>query len=300
VSTVVSYLDLNKETVWRDERTPDSLLALASQLVRHFGIPASAVGTRGDNNHLSGYHRSRRWIRESIYCTDRRYSVTRTPGNVSGGDGNHVAALDLSLPTTQLMTVCRRLDAAVRSGQLEKVTEWYGNVNGDQRVDGYDNIANVLSTSDSSHLTHLHLSFDRGRVSEDHGDVFAILTGVTHVTIPDADLIAIATSVQQNGPAPAGPKGPGYNLMDHILYTEKDVAALVSTVDALRVAVIALTERPVLDPLAFATALVHDEGAMEIIGQAVAARVGIIPTAEEISRGVWRTLAGYVPPASGQ
>jgi hypothetical protein len=77
----------------------------------------------------------------------------------------------------ELLAMCQRLDRAVREGRLEKVVEWFGNLNGDQRVDGYDNIRNVLAVADDSHLFHLHLSFDRTRVFEDHSDIFAVLTG---------------------------------------------------------------------------------------------------------------------------
>lgn len=174
---VPSYTDLLKEPWWSDEFVPPSLVTLATNLVTHWRLTANAVGVKGDNNHTDGYHRSRAWIKNSIYCTNRSYSTNETSGNVSGGDSNWLCALDVTLPTHLLLPACQRLDAAVRSGRLEKVTEWYGNKDGDQRVDGYDNIRNQVTTSDPSHLWHLHVSFDRGRANEDHTDVFQILTG---------------------------------------------------------------------------------------------------------------------------
>ncbi len=171
-----SYDQLANEAAWRAEVAAPALAALAARLRARY--PGAQVGLRGDNKHLSGYHRSRRWIKESAHCKSRSYSVSRTSGDKSGGDSNWVCAMDLGgLSQSELHAVCKRLDAAVRAGRLEKVTEWYGNFGGDSRVDGFDNISNRLAASDDSHLWHLHMSFDRGRAGEDHSDLFAILTG---------------------------------------------------------------------------------------------------------------------------
>jgi hypothetical protein len=171
-----TYGQLNDEDAWRDEIAAPALQTLGLRLYQRW--PGAQIGVRGDNEHLSGYHRSRRWIKESIYCTNHTYSVSRTPGDRTGGNPNWACAVDLGgIPQTDLHAVCRRLDAAVRAGRLEKITEWYGNFGNDGRVDGYDNISNRLASSDASHLFHLHMSFDRGRANEDHSDVLAILTG---------------------------------------------------------------------------------------------------------------------------
>lgn len=175
---MATLFQLQGESEWNDELAAPALATLARQLRTALHVPDDAVGIRGDINHLRGYHRSAAWVHRSAFCTDRSYSVSETPGNRSPGDVNWVCALDVGgLPQDKLIAMCQRVDAAVRSGRFEKITEWYGNINGDQHVDGYDNIRNVLATSDSSHLVHLHLSFDRGRANEDHSDVFAILMG---------------------------------------------------------------------------------------------------------------------------
>lgn len=171
-----SYDQLNTEAAWRDEHGAPALSALRRGLLARW--PAAEVGIRGDNHHLRGYHRSRRWIRDSSFCSDRGYSVSRTAGDRGGGDANWACAIDLGgIAQGELYAVCRRLDAAVRAGHLEKITEWYGNFGGDDRVDGFDNITDRMASADSSHLTHLHISFDRGRANEDHSDLLAILTG---------------------------------------------------------------------------------------------------------------------------
>lgn len=171
-----TYDQLDNEAAWRAEFAAPALQALSDRLRRHW--PGAEIGIRGDNKHLSGYHRSRRWIKESSFCTNRSYSVSRTSGDKSGGDPNWACAIDFGgIPQSELHAVCKRLDAAVRAGRLEKITEWYGNFGDDGRVDGYDNISNRLASSDSSHLTHLHMSFDRGRANEDHSDLLAIMIG---------------------------------------------------------------------------------------------------------------------------
>jgi hypothetical protein len=174
---MATYLELLAEPEWKAEVAPPNLKKLGDALRAHYGLTATAIGYKGDNRHLKGAHRSRRWIKNSIYCTNRTYTVSRTPGDRSGGDDDWLAGLDATLPRADLIAACARLDEAVRAGRLEKITEWYGNDDGDTKVDGYDNIANRVATSDSSHLWHLHLTFDRGRANEDHSDLLAILTG---------------------------------------------------------------------------------------------------------------------------
>lgn len=191
---VPSHADLIKEPWWNAEYAPPNLSALANRLVTYWKLDPNAVGIKGNDAHLYGYHRSRAWVKNSIYCENRSYSTNETSGNVNGGDSNWLCALDVTLPPELLLPACQRLDVAVRSGRLEKVTEWYGNKDGDQRVDGYDNVRNAVATSDPSHLWHVHISFDRGRANEDHTDVFQILTG----TVPEGkfDMAYLARDTQ--------------------------------------------------------------------------------------------------------
>lgn len=175
---MATLLQLESEPWWNEESVPPTLNKLAVDLRAALHVPANDVGMRGDTAHLRGYHRSAAWVKNSTFCTNRSYSVSETAGNRIPRDSNWVCAIDIGgMPQADLIAMCKRVDEAVRSGRFEKITEWYGNINGDQRVDGYDNIRNVLATSDSSHLVHLHLSFDRNRVAENHDDVFAMLMG---------------------------------------------------------------------------------------------------------------------------
>jgi hypothetical protein len=183
-----TYAQLESESWWRNEAVPPNLATLGRRVREALGLNPEQIGTRGDNTHMNGYHRSRAWIQNSRYCTSRTYSVSRTPGDRVGGDPNWVCALDVAAPNSILMPMCQRLDAIVRAGRMEKVTEWFGNRDGDSRVDGYDNIANRVASSDSSHLWHLHISFDRARANEDHADLLAVLIGDDMFELPDRNV----------------------------------------------------------------------------------------------------------------
>ena len=173
-----SYTDLRAEPEWIREYQPPSLALLCERLRESFGVTAAALGSKGDNNHLYGYHRSRAWILNSRYSVygSGDYSVQAAADQQ--GDPNWLAAIDFTPGDVDtLIVVCQRLDAAVRAGQCPQLREWYGNVDGDQLVDGWDLLRGRAATSDSSHLWHLHLSFLRGRADDDHSNLYAILNG---------------------------------------------------------------------------------------------------------------------------
>lgn len=172
-----SYLELAQEQAWRDEIPAPGLGVLAEQLRAFYGVGPTAIGIKGDNRHLRGGHRSRRWIKTSAYCTDRTFTVSRTEGDRTGGDDDWLVALDIGgIGQQKLYDMCERLDQAARAGRIEKVIEWYGTFDG-EKVVGWDNIANRLATADSSHLYHAHLRLDRGKAGGNHNDLFEILTG---------------------------------------------------------------------------------------------------------------------------
>ena len=181
-------LEIQAETWWAREIQPPALAVLCERFRKHYGLGPIYIGSKGDTNHLRGYHRSAAWIHHSAYCTNRTYSVTETPGNRNPGDEDWLCAIDMTIPRAELIAACQRLDVAVRAGKLEKITEWYGNDDGDNRVDGYNNIANRVATSDDSHLWHLHMSFDRGRANENHDDLYRIITGTTTTAAKEQDV----------------------------------------------------------------------------------------------------------------
>lgn len=197
-------MDISKDRYFLRETVPENLTALGRNLCDFYNVPLSSYGIRGNPlTHFRGGHRSRDYIRNSPSCPNRVYTVSETPGNRSGGSDFWCSALDFAPGSTEILAaICQRLDRAVRAGKLEKVTEWYGNLGGDQIVDGYDNIRNALATSDSSHLMHLHMTFDRGAANDDHSDVLAILTLGGSVTAPVFDPNSTGLPVRDDVPLP--------------------------------------------------------------------------------------------------
>lgn len=262
-----SYDQLDNEAAWRDEFTPPALARLSSGLKAHW--PGAGVWVRGDNEHLRGYHRSRRWIKESDYCTSRTYSVSRTVGDRSGGDSNWCCALDLgNIAQSELHAACKRLDAAVRAGRLEKVTEWYGNFGNDLRVDGYDNISNQMASADSSHLYHLHMSFDRGRANEDHSDVLAVLTGASDVNPTDVK------EIWNNYEAVNG-----RNMRDNVGETWQAAHKAMALAEQANAKLDALADLELTDEQ------------LDRLADKVAAKMPVPPTAEEIADELAARLA---------
>lgn len=175
-----TYSQLESETWWRREIVPTQLAMLAVALREHFGRGPSDIGSKGDNNHLYGYHRSREWILNSSWSQNGAsdYSIRQAPDK--GGDARWVTAIDIGPGSlTELIGMCARLDVAVRADRFPQIREWYGNANGDKIVDGWDNWYDRAASSDSSHLSHLHISFFRSRADEDHSGLLAVLTGDT-------------------------------------------------------------------------------------------------------------------------
>lgn len=162
---MATYAQLQAEPWWGREIQPAPLVQLGNRLCAAHNRPRNAFGIKGDNAHLCGSHRSQEWIENSRFCTDRSYTVR---SGLTAAQKRLICGFDYNPGSEALMIqLCRRLDEAVRAGRLEQVTEWYGNDDGDNRVDGYDNVRNRIATSDSSHLWHVHISFDRRRVNDE-------------------------------------------------------------------------------------------------------------------------------------
>ncbi|AVT36383.1 hypothetical protein C6W10_07745 [Plantactinospora sp. BB1] len=109
----------------------------------------------------------------------------------------HVAGVDFTPGSAgQMVAQCKRLYAALRAGQLEEVREFYGNVDGDKVVDGWDNVRNRAASSDSSHLWHWHLTLDRRHCADRRvmERILAIALGdPTEEDVDDATIDKIAT-----------------------------------------------------------------------------------------------------------
>jgi hypothetical protein len=148
------------------EYAPDAIKWLAAEIIK--SIPSAKLsGILGDPAHTYGYHRAR----SRLPSTD--YSV-RLP-NDRTGPADAASALDISLNPTWQREVSRRLLTAAksRSSNLKALREFFGSTDG-KRVIGWDLAKNASSTSDDSHLWHVHLSFYR-RYANDKAALAPIL-----------------------------------------------------------------------------------------------------------------------------
>lgn len=162
------------------EYTPPTLRAVGQAVVDHFPeITWNHIGFKGNDLHDSGYHRSIRWnYLTRGYGANYSDKISRDTSQRTTVRKDAIRAIDITAPLSVLLPMCQRLDQAVRAGRLEvDVREWYGNDDGDNRVDGYDNFYNRVATSDPSHLWHLHISFYTDTVDQPHTTLISVLIG---------------------------------------------------------------------------------------------------------------------------
>ncbi len=179
--TMPTYTQLQAERWYNEELATPEMRAFGTRLCTALGVPAANFGSKGDNAHLNGGHRSQAWIENSRYCTNRTYAVE--PG-LSAEEKRWLSAFDITPKTrAQMLQISQNLDRVVRSGALEEVVEWFGNTNDDQRVDGWNNIANAVATSDASHLWHLHGRLKR-KVLRDPAVFDRLFNALVYGTIP--------------------------------------------------------------------------------------------------------------------
>ncbi|MFC6017807.1 hypothetical protein ACFP2T_16520 [Plantactinospora solaniradicis] len=159
-----SYSQLQAESWWGREITTAEIDWLGDELCRRTRRPRAAFGVKGDNKHLRGAHRSQEWIQRSRYATSRTYTVQ---AGLTATQQRHIAGVDFTPGSdSRMIAQCKRIYAAVHAGRLEEVREFYGNVDGNKVVDGWDNVRNRIASSDSSHLWHWHLTIDRRRCAD--------------------------------------------------------------------------------------------------------------------------------------
>jgi hypothetical protein len=152
-----TYAELALEPQWRDESLAPALAAFNQRMATAFQLNPLLIGSKGDNNHLYGRHRSRRWDMTSRWCTDRSYATTAARDQI--GDGNWLRATDIGISGPVHWAAAHRLDTAVRAGLLPCIAEWFGTFNGQVVVGWFEGSP---SSSDTSHLTHLHVGIWTG------------------------------------------------------------------------------------------------------------------------------------------
>lgn len=158
---------------WDEEYTSTELAWLRTCVKAHWDLTDDDLGIKGDSGHDFGRHRSHRWLvghdRAGDYSIQDRRDLSP--------DRDVLAALDISLPTPQLIEACTALLEASLAGTLPpQVAEWFGTVDG-VTVAGWDVIDNASATADTSHLFHLHVGFFRAYTGSDHAAVLHLILG---------------------------------------------------------------------------------------------------------------------------
>ena len=208
-----SYLELQSEQVWWDQLVPANMTSLLIEPLRAFyNLSGGAVGAAGDNNHMYGRHRSANWDLTSRYCTDRSYGTTN--GKDKQGDLDWYRAVDVGIQGQLLWDASHRIDNAVRAGRAPAIAEWFGTFNGQTVVGWFEGHP---SSSDSSHLWHLHVGFWNQFANDANvmRQTFEIITGDD---VPAED---VWKYVYQNPPDFANPFG--YNMAQITLGTNDAV-----------------------------------------------------------------------------
>ena len=116
------------------------------------------------------------------YHSSRDYNIAYYPGNYSYADyavdregpGDHAAGLDITFPSAQrgdyskIRIYSKRLLDCGKANDPRTIyfREFFGQADTDTGVEGYQYDAERDSTSDSSHLWHIHLSVHRKYVND--------------------------------------------------------------------------------------------------------------------------------------
>jgi peptidoglycan hydrolase-like protein with peptidoglycan-binding domain len=158
--------------------------------------------------HSPGDENNRRW--------PGNYSV-RDAVNKSGPGMNKSSAIDWTFPDAQrgdFRTINKYTKRLVASSLDSKdprldliLFEFFGQADTDSHVEGYDELHEEDSTSDDSHLWHLHMSFLRSRCG-DYWGMWALLTVLMGWTVQQwRGTVTPAQTVPVSAPVAAPPKG---------------------------------------------------------------------------------------------
>lgn len=178
-----SYSQLEAEPWWGREIVTDELDWLGDELCRRTGRPRSAFGSKGNNAHLSGGHRSQEWLKNSDWCENRSYTVQ---SGLTESQARHIGAFDwtpgswgTAANRALMVTHTKALFAAARSGRLTGMRQIFGTLDGRTAI-GLNVQTNSLTYPDASHVEHLHGTFDRTRMRD-----IALMTRIADIITGD-------------------------------------------------------------------------------------------------------------------
>lgn len=185
-----SYAELQAEPWWSREIVTAELARLGDELCRRTGRPSDAWGDKGNNRHLNGGHRSQEWILNSDYCTNMSYTVQ---SGLTADQLRHIGAGDFTpgawgtaANRALMVKHTGNLFTAAKAGRLTGLRQIFGTLNGTSAI-GLNVVTGTTTYPDSSHLDHLHFTFDRKHMRDPAlmARILEILTGDDMDTVLD-------------------------------------------------------------------------------------------------------------------
>lgn len=167
------------------EVAPDALKWLGSRIAPDLGGVLS--GIVGDKAHTRGYHRGRNYVPTTDY--------SRQLTEDKNGSGENACAIDMSFSTSKMKLYTGRLKAAAERNdpRLRYVREFYGTIDGvnvfGRTHKGSTDATWEWSTSDKSHLWHVHLSILR-----QYSNIKSVMQGILDVLMGKPLVVATPTT----------------------------------------------------------------------------------------------------------
>lgn len=210
---MATYAQLESEPWWGREIVTQALTGAGLMLCAAYDRPASAMGTKGNNAHLSGHHRSQEWIKNSAYCVNDTYTVQ---SGLTVTQARHIAGLDFTPAAwgtadnrAKMIAITNRLDAAYARGELDGIVrQFFGTKNG-TTVFGRDVPTGRIISADDSHLDHEHIGFDRRRADDNEATakVARIMIGEE---MTQADIIVAESALWDKAANRSDPTGRAF------------------------------------------------------------------------------------------
>jgi hypothetical protein len=192
---MVTYAQLEDEQWWGREITTSPMTGLGLQLRAAYGTGTDSWGTKGNNRHLSGGHRSQEWIKNSQYCENHSYTVE---SGLTVTEARYIAAFDFTPSVwgtpdnrAKMIVLTGRLITAMKAGQLDELVEVFGTLDG-RTVTGWNNDANREVTADDTHLDHVH-----GRVRRKFANSNDVMARIADVMLGEGDDMTPAQGYNQ-------------------------------------------------------------------------------------------------------
>lgn len=160
---------LEAEVWWGREVSTPELYWLEAELCARQHKKITHAGGKGDIRHLSGGHRSVEWLLKSRWCTNRTYTVQ---SGLTAEQQRWIGAFDwipgewgTAANRKMVIAATAGIIAAMKLGELPGLVQVLGTLDG-KTTAGYDNRSGDALHPDSSHLDHVHLTFDRRKMRD--------------------------------------------------------------------------------------------------------------------------------------